>query len=69
MMEHRELVVQWPALLPLRSETMYFWEGRGQIGGNQNQLNTAKDLEKILDNEKHKYRDTAIYVKVILQMI
>lgn len=33
----------------------YFWEGRGQTGGNQNQLNTAKDLEKILDNEKHNY--------------
>lgn len=33
----------------------YFWEGRGQTGGNQNQLNTAKDLEKILDNEKLNY--------------
>jgi hypothetical protein len=33
----------------------YLWEGCGQTGGDQNQLNTARDLEKILDNEEHNY--------------
>jgi len=33
----------------------YFWNGRGQVGGNTQQINTAKDLDALLGNEKGKY--------------
>ena len=33
----------------------YFWNGRGQSGGSQSQINTARDLARLVDNEKHNY--------------
>ena len=33
----------------------YFWKGRGQAGGNHKQINTALDLERVLDNKVNKY--------------
>ena len=33
----------------------YFWNGRGQLGGDRNQINTAKDLEIILGNDEGSY--------------
>lgn len=33
----------------------YFWQGRGQLGGNERQINTLGDVEVALKNESHGY--------------
>lgn len=33
----------------------YFWNGVGQAGGSEHQLNTLDQVEKLLDNSKHNY--------------
>lgn len=33
----------------------YFWAGRGQAGGDDQQLDTTRDAAALLDNQKHNY--------------